>query len=161
MGDPLSVAAGAIGVVSFGIQACRGLLLYYDDCKSFDDTVVSLCQKVAGLVTTLEICEQVLSSPKGTVSRAYTNVLERIDVSRDSVDVLERALDVCQKHPKPQGFRAKFHNFGKQVLFPFRKPHLQKLLSAVSTLQNDFQAALSILQTLGVLLHSRVQFNFI
>ena len=156
MGDPLSVAASVVGVVSFGIQACHGLLSYYNDCKSFDDTVVSLCQKVTGLHTTLEICKKVLESRKGTVSRAYTHVLERINVSRDSVDVLERALDACQKHPKPHGSRANFHNFGKQVLFPFRKPHLQKLVSAVSALQNDFQTALSILQTLGVL-HSRVQ----
>ena len=153
MGDPFSASASALSVVAFGIQLCHGLILYYDDCKSFDDTVASLCRKIAGLRTTFEICEEVLNNQTGTFSRAHTHVLESINVFREKLDRLNTGLDACQKHPKPHGFRANFHNYGQQVLFPFRKPHLQKLESAVSALQNDVHIALEILQRWGSLLH--------
>ena len=159
MADPLSVAASVVGVVSFGLQTCQGLLSYYDDCKSFDDTVRSFCQKVAGLLTTLEICEEALKNHEET--RAYTHVLESINVCRDGLDVLKGALDACQKHPKPHGFRANFHNYRQQALFTFKKSHLQRLESTVSSLQNDFQTTLSVLQTLGALLHLEVQSSLI
>ena len=145
MGDPLSVAASAVGLLSFGIQTCRGLLSYYDDCKSFDDTVVSLCQKVARLLELLEIGEDILKNHKRT--RPYNHVLERINICRDGLDALQGALDACQKHPKPHGFRANFHNYTQQALFTFKKSHLQRLESITSKLQNDFHTALYILQT--------------
>ena len=154
MGDPFSTAAGAISFVSFGIQACQILLSYYDDCKSFSNTVTSLCQKVTELRTTLKICKEVLNRPRETFSTAHTHVLERINVSRDGLDTLKEALGACKKHPKPHGFRANFHNYGQQVLFPFRKPHLQKLESAVSAMQKNVHFGLDILQTLA---HSFIQ----
>ena len=161
MGDPFSAAASALSVVSVGIQICQGLLIYYDDCKSFDDTVASLCRKVAWLRTTFEKCEEILNSRKRTTSRAHAHVLERINVSGHNLDKLKEALYSCQKHPKPQGFRANFHNYRQQVFFPFRKPHLIKLETAVSALQNDVQIALVILQTLGVLLHTGIKFSLL
>lgn len=159
MGDPFSAAASAFSVVSFGIQVCQGLLSYYDDCKSFDDTVVLLCQKISGLLTTLKICEDLLNSC-GTSSRAHTHVVDSIDASRDRLDTLKGALDACQKHPKPHGFRANFRNYRQQAFFPFEKPRLQRLESAASVLQDNFQAVLQTLQTLGVLL-LEIQFSFI
>ncbi|KAL8788612.1 MAG: hypothetical protein Q9195_007207 [Heterodermia aff. obscurata] len=79
MGDPFSVAASAVSVVSLGIQVCQGLLSYYDDFKSFDDTINSLCQKIENLRATFEICEELLNTSGTTVSKAHTNVIKNMD----------------------------------------------------------------------------------
>lgn len=74
MADPFSVAASAISVASLGIQVCQSLLSYCVDYKSYDDTVGSLCRKIEGLRSTLEICEEALQKPGLTTSRASANV---------------------------------------------------------------------------------------
>lgn len=37
----LDVAAGAVGIVSLGIQACQGLLSYYNDWRDYKSEISS------------------------------------------------------------------------------------------------------------------------
>ena len=146
MGDPFSVAASAISVVSLGIQICQGLLSYYGDYKSYDDTIGSLCRKIEGLRSTLEICEEALQKPGLAISKASANVTKSIGACKDSLASLQSMLDSCKKIPKPQRFKASIHNYGQQTLYPFKKPNVLRLKSTVAELQDNVNTALLVLQ---------------
>lgn len=146
MSDPFSVAASAVSIVSLGIQVCQGLLTYYDDYKSYDDTVGSLCRKVESLRSTLEICEEALQKPGLTTSKASVNVTKSIDACKDSLCSLQTTLESCKKVPKPQGLKASIHNYGQQTLYPFKKPYILRLQSTVTNLQDNVHTALLTLQ---------------
>ena len=135
-----------MSVVSLGIQVCQGLLSYYDDCKSFDSTVDSLCQKIANLQATFEICEELLNASGTIISKAQVNVIKNMDACNNDVRSLNKALSLCRKHPKPQQYWERIHGYGQQILFPFRKPHIQSLHSTVQTLQENVHLALQTLQ---------------
>lgn len=147
MGDPFSVAASAISVVSLGIQVCQGLLSYYGDYKSYDDTIGSLCRNVEGLRSTLEICEEALQKPGLTTSKAGANVTKSMGACRDGLASLQNTLDSYKKIPKPQGFKASIHNYGQQTLYPFKKPNVLRLQSTVAELQANVNTALLVLHT--------------
>lgn len=95
MGDPFSVAASAVGVVSLGIQICQGLLSYYDGFKSFDRTIDSTCQKIENLRATFEICRELLNTSGTTISKAHKNVVKNMDACRNDLGLLKNALDSC------------------------------------------------------------------
>ena len=147
MADPFSVAASAVSVVSLGIQVCQGLLTYYGDYKSYDDTVGSLCRKIEGLRSTLQICDEALQKPGLTTSKASANVTDSIGACKDGLDLLQTALDSCKKIPKPQGLKAKIHNYGQQTSYPFKKSNILRLQSIVTDLQDNVQTALLVSQT--------------
>lgn len=147
MADPFSVAASAISVVSLGIQVCQGLLSYYSDYKSYDDTVGSLCTKIEGLQSTLEICEGALQKPGKPISNASANVTKSIGACKDNLSSLQTTLDSCKNISKPQGFRASIHDYGQQTLYPFRKSNILRLQSKVAELQDIVHTALLTLQT--------------
>ncbi|CAD6586907.1 MAG: hypothetical protein ASARMPREDX12_002542 [Alectoria sarmentosa] len=151
MGDPFSVAASAISVVSIGIQICQGLLSYYGDYKSYDDTIGSLCRKLEGLRLTLEICEEALQKPGLAISKASANVTKSIGACKDSLASLQSVLDSCKKIPKPQRFKASIHNYGQQTLYPLKKPNVLRLKGTVAELQDNFDTALLVLQTEGLI----------
>ena len=146
MGDSFSIAASAVSVVSLGIQVCQGLLSYYDDCKSFDSTIDSLCQKIETLRMTFEICEELLITSGTTISKAHTNVIKNMDACKSNLGSLKKALDSCRKHPKPQQSWKRIPGYGQQILFPFRKSHVQRLHSTVLTLQENVHLAILTLQ---------------
>lgn len=54
MGDPISAAGTAVGIISLGIQVCQSLISYYDRWKSFDDDIAQIQGKLDGLKETLE-----------------------------------------------------------------------------------------------------------
>lgn len=146
MADPFSVAASAISVVSLGIQVCQGLLSYYGDYKSYDDTVGSLCRKIEGLRSTLEICEEALQKPGLTTSRASVNVTKSIGICKDGLDSLQTSLDSCKKVPKPQGLKASIHNHRQQALYPLKQSNVLRLQGTVTELQHNVHTALLALQ---------------
>lgn len=147
MAEPFSVAASVVSVVSLGIQVCQGLLSYYDDYKSYDDTIGSLYKKIEGLQSTLELFEEVLQAPGLTPSKASANVTKSIVACKDGLDSLQTILESCKRIPKPQGLKASIHNYGQQALYPFRRSNVLRLQSTVAELQANVQSALLALQT--------------
>lgn len=138
MADPFSVAASAVSVLSLGIQVCQGLLSYYDDYRSYDDSIGSLCIKIEGLQSTLEVCEETLQRSALTTSKAGTNVINKISACKSGLDSLQSALDACKNNPKPQGLKASLNYYGQQTLYPFKKSSIIRLQGVVTALQDKF-----------------------
>lgn len=53
MGDPLSVIASAVGVLSFGLKAIESLYNYYTACRDRDDDLASTTERLGDLLQSL------------------------------------------------------------------------------------------------------------
>lgn len=51
--DPLSISAGAAGLISIGITICNGLLGYYKSYKDAEDNVTRTYNSIEALTKTL------------------------------------------------------------------------------------------------------------
>lgn len=147
MGD-FSAAAGAVGVISLGIQVCQGLVLYCNAWKSHDKDIDDAAEKIGGLRLTLEglqdILPKVASSDPGALPVLQT-VYRHVSSSNDGLDKLHAALIKFQSLGTPIGFRDRLRNFKQQSLFPFRKDILKDLRDTVTDLQANLGSAVQVL----------------
>ncbi|KAL2222433.1 hypothetical protein M432DRAFT_586457 [Thermoascus aurantiacus ATCC 26904] len=60
MTDPLSVTSGAVGIVSFGLSVCQGIISYCGSWKDRDQEISSILNKAGGLRQTLQVLENFL-----------------------------------------------------------------------------------------------------
>ena len=96
MGDPLSVAASAAGIVSLGLQVCSGLLDYYQTWKDQPSDVSQMCQSLKALTKTFELLDGKVRNP--LLDRESANhVTESIVSCAAGVKRLQSKLDKIQK----------------------------------------------------------------
>ena len=90
MSDPLSIAAGAAGLVSLGITVCSGLLDYYGSWKDQHADVSMMCQSLESLSRTFKLLYEKVRHP----------LLDRKSVDRVTESIISCAAGV-------QGLRSK------------------------------------------------------
>lgn len=146
MGDPISVAGSAVGVISIGIQACQGLLSYYHAWRSYNGQVSHVYNKIEGLNATLENLQFSFEKLGYTNTPAAQNVIRSIASCEDGVKALGTTLEKFGSIKVPQGFREKLHSYSLQTMFPFRQDTLQAMKAIVTDLQNNLDSALQVLE---------------
>ena len=62
MGDPLSVAASVVGLISLGIQVTKSLVKYYSLYRLQDSAIDSTTKKLNNLIGIFESFELTLSN---------------------------------------------------------------------------------------------------
>ncbi|EMC97141.1 hypothetical protein BAUCODRAFT_106474 [Baudoinia panamericana UAMH 10762] len=141
----LDVAAGAVGIASFGIQVCQGLLSYYNGWKDYKSDISSAYDAIADLSKTLGLL-------KGSLER------ERLDDERservktclrsceDGLRKLSAKLQELRKHGTPRGVRQKILSEAQRMLYPFRAETLLKLRQDVEGIQERLKLAIQVLQ---------------
>lgn len=145
MGDPISVAGSAVGVISIGIQVCQGLLSYYHAWRSYNGQVSHVYNKIEGLNATLENLQ--LSFEKlGSNTPAAQNVIRNIASCEVGVKALGTTLEKFSSIKVPQGVREKLHSYSLQTMFPFRQDTLKSMKDLVTDLQNNLDSALQVLE---------------
>ena len=80
MGDPLSVAASAAGLVSIGLTVCSGLLDYYSVWKDQPSDVSAMCESLVALNKTFGLLHERVCHPL---------------VDRKSVDLVTESIISC------------------------------------------------------------------
>lgn len=90
MGDPLSVAASAAGLVSLGLTVCSGLLDYYNAWKDQPSDITAMCESLEALGKIFELLDQKVRHP----------LLHRESVERVTESIISCAAGV-------QGLRSK------------------------------------------------------
>ena len=68
MADPVSVAGGAVGVISLAITTCQGVISYYDSWETQDQNVSDAKREIERLQSSLSALEKIL--PKISSSSA-------------------------------------------------------------------------------------------
>jgi uncharacterized Ntn-hydrolase superfamily protein len=138
----MEAAGTAVGVASLGIQACQGLLSYYDAWKSYDSDISSTYDAITDLSKTLILLKITLQQQEDE---------ERVGRVRSCVKDCENALleleekrRSLQKYGQPEGLRQKMRLGVQRSWYPFRKETLEVLKASVSDVQTLLRLAAAV-----------------
>lgn len=153
MADSFSVAASAVGLVSLGLQVCKGLLDYYASWKDKDTIVTSMYNQLEGTTKTFMTLEDCLRG-QDLEPRLATRVEDSILSCREGINSLEKKLSKIRREPNRSSSRLQLRNAAHRALFPFKESTLVKLREVVSDLRDNVTMALDALQLYSLFLTS-------
>ena len=135
----------AVGIASFGIQICQGLLSYYDAWKGYDSDISGAYESITDLSKTLHLL--VGSLQRGTVDNERAERVQTcLQSCVDAIRKLEAERRSLQKHSTPEGAREKVRSALQRSWYPFKKETLGKLKDNVAEIQERLKLALQVLQ---------------
>jgi hypothetical protein len=79
----------AVGIASFGIQACQGLLSYYEAWRSYYQDICDACNKASELKKTLALLNDTLTTPDLEPGRR-TRVAECLTSCQTTLDRFQK-----------------------------------------------------------------------
>lgn len=148
MGDPLSVAGSAVGVISLGLSVCQGLITYYGQYKSFHTDIHDATSHLENLDCILKalmktIRQSELQNASLTTEPARIAAKDTIDKYNQKLKELEELLKKCKDTSVATNLSSKFSK--SRMLYPFRRDTLLALRESVSWLQDNLGNSLSLL----------------
>ena len=99
----MEAAGTAVGVASLGIQACQGLLSYYDAWKSYDSDISSTYDAITDLSKTLILLKTTLQQQED--EERLGRVRSCVKDCEDALLELEEKRRSLQKYGQPEGLR--------------------------------------------------------
>jgi hypothetical protein len=145
----LDVAAGVVGIISFGIQLAQGILQYYGSWKDQDRDVANMCASLDGLSKTLAVLSETFQQHDPPGLSIQKRVVESVDRVNKEMKKLEDELKKVQniESAKP-GVRAAMRRHVRRGLYPFKEETLQKIQNAVSEARSELNTTLQVLHML-------------
>ncbi|KAF4814367.1 hypothetical protein CGCSCA5_v007871 [Colletotrichum siamense] len=143
--DPFSAATGVAGLISLGIEVCKGLNVYCRDYRRKDSEILALSQHAKRLDALLHLIE---SRMKGSfqVDQSLATTFEDCYATCNVCLQDFAALNTKYARPKPpSGFRKQGKAFVRQLQFPFHKDKLDSLRSQMLEFQNALSNCLLLL----------------
>jgi len=141
----MAEAATALGITSFGIQVCQGLLDYYDSWKGRDSDISSARESVAELSATLVLLEESLKREE-LDDRRSQRVDESLQGCWSSLKDLSETCQELRQNDEPVGFRQKARSALERSQYHFRKKALVKARETVNEVRESLKLAVQILQ---------------
>lgn len=130
MGTPFDAAAGAAGLVSIGLTACKGILEYYNKYQSFRSDLAEACTTIGLLEDTLKDIESKLQSNDLTLSRK-DHIGRCVSACKEGILELYITLAKIQKGPP----------LLQKMVYPFKESTMSKGLQRISELQKSLTGA--------------------
>lgn len=126
----MDITGSAVGIASFGIQVCQGVLSYYDAWKSFNSDISSTYDSIDDLNRTL-------ISLRGSLNSNHLDDEKRDRVKRclhsceDSLAKLSKKFQKLRKYGQPEGVRQNAWVELQRAWYPFRASTVAKLREIV------------------------------
>lgn len=141
----MEAVGSAVGIASLGIQACQGLLSYYDDWRDYKPEVTSTYEAIDDLSRSLA---QVLPFLQNLQLEAEKRdiVGKSVRSCEDGLGKLSRKLQKLRTYPIPEGARQRAWAEIQRGWYPLRPGTLLKVLEHVEDTRASVQPALEILQ---------------
>lgn len=144
----MDAASAIVGIVSFGLIACQGLLKYYESCRSSNESIKTMCSNLEDLAEVLAVMDQIIKI------RRADNVLQT-----DTALVVENAMKSCEFPLKKlrkkldkvssnntgTGTADKLTFFGRKLQYPFKESTIIKIKHLVQESRDNLQLALATL----------------
>ncbi|KAJ5185641.1 NACHT nucleoside triphosphatase [Penicillium cf. griseofulvum] len=147
MADPLSIAAGVAGLLSFGIQVTQSLIGFYTAYKDQDSDLAKITENLdslQGIFRALDVAVQDRRSQADA-----QELFQEVEKATQKCDEIIKELDTeCQKFHKHlvAGFKGRILVAGRRAAYPFRKSTLQKLEEDIGEIRENLSFALDVMQ---------------
>jgi hypothetical protein len=144
MADPFSVAGTAVGIISLGIQTCKGIVWYIDTAKDAKEKAERLRREVEQLTDILESLENTvtqagLSSTSSTVT--YAGISACASALEQIKERLGKRSSIGRSH-----IRTRLQTIKERLSYPFKEGELVYWKNALDHVQQHLQTALLALQ---------------
>ena len=143
--DPLSIASASVGILSFGLTICHGLLEYYHSWKDAEGDVAKMYHAIQGLAKTLIIIK--LTVEHKVFNRSIVSQIEEsIGSTAAGIMSLKKKLDKIRISSSQDGWKEKSKVQFRRALFPFKESTLVKLKELSNELRENLSLAINVLQ---------------
>jgi hypothetical protein len=145
MSDPFSVAGSAIGVVSLGITACKGLIWYIDNAKDAKEKTLDVSARLDSLADALERLQHIVGSlqPGSGASATTTAIVGCATAIHNIRSKLGNFTTDQNQHPS---IRSRLRDIKLRLSYPFKQEEITYLRGLLSDVHQELQTALQCLQ---------------
>lgn len=141
----MAEAATALGIASFGITVCQGLLSYYDAWKDYDQDLRSAHESITDLSKTLALLESSLR--EGDLDGERKEQVEKcIQSCKNGLEKLAEKSRELEHFGDPEGFRQKTWSKIQRAQYPLRAKTLVKARETVDSIRERLRLAVQLLQ---------------
>jgi hypothetical protein len=133
-----------VGVISLAIQACQGIVQYYNSVKSSNNDISKMVESTEALVKMLKLLRTILEE-EDSDGDVKEMVEESIKNCASAVGELNIELVKVRK-VKRTTLTEKIHGKGLRLMYPFRESTLLKLQQIVADMRENLMLAVDILQ---------------
>ncbi|PON30014.1 hypothetical protein TGAM01_v201380 [Trichoderma gamsii] len=144
MAEALGVASGVVGIVSFGIELCQGLLEYYNSWKDAESEVTTTYNSLQDLTKILLLVKSTLND-QDLKSEIFVKVHDSIALCEGGIADLSKKLQKIQIFSLRDTVGERLLSQARRALYPFKKSTLIKLQEIVEDLQDRLHFTLTIL----------------
>lgn len=147
MADPLSIASGIAGLLSFSIQVTQTLVDFYSAYKDQDTNLARTSQNLESLHSTFRSLDIAIQDRRSRAD-AQDMFKEVEKATQRCEEIINELQFECQKFDKGSitSFRGRIQNTGRRAAYPFRKSTLQKLEEDIGEIRENLSFALDALQ---------------
>ena len=134
--EALAVASGAAGLVSLGIEVCKGLLSYYQSWRAAETEVIGMYNSIESLAKTLILLQKAIND--GVFDQQMVENAEKSIMStQDGIVSLKKKLDKIKVVGKEGDWTEKTKAPFRRAIYPLKQSVLVKLKEvAISRVQN-------------------------
>lgn len=143
--EALGVASSAAGLISLGITACQGLLVYYRSWKDADETVKNMYESIDSLTRTLMVLERSILNHtlnKDAIQRVHDSALS----CEQGISALNKKLAKIQLPINQASWKERSWARLRGTLYPFKESTLIKLKEHCNELRDNLNLVVSVLQ---------------
>ena len=143
MAEILGIVSGAAGIVSLGIEVCKGLIDYYSSVKDQKTDIATTVSSISSLAASLDLLKDGIEGKKFD-GKIVENVQKSIDSCEDGILALQKKLGKIKEVEKVD-LKSKLHDIGRKAIYPFRESTLVKLREIVDDVRSNLALALDTL----------------
>jgi hypothetical protein len=148
MGDPLSVAASAAGLLSLGIQVSQSLISFYLTYKGQDEDIERITRNLKSLGAIFQSVDEAIKDRTFREDERAL-VVQIDDLIQDCDEIILEMQEECDKFRKSStnGVRAALKAAGRRATYPFRQSTLAKLDEDIKGIRGNLLLALEVLNS--------------
>lgn len=140
MTDPFSIASGAVGIISLGIQLCKKITDYAEAWRGYDEDIESIGLKAESLKGPLKQLRDFVEDTQVTDSSTANDLDEKASQLEWHLKRLEKRLSQA-KPVISDSLKGKLRNKLKKVAYPV---HVQDALKAIENDLDSVQATIQL-----------------
>jgi hypothetical protein len=145
MADPFSVAGTAVGIISLGIQTCKGIVWYIDTAKDAKEKAERLRREVGQLADILESLETTVTQLGLSSTSTSTVTYSGISACASALEQIRGRLGTRSSIGQSR-IKTRVQIIKERLSYPFKEGDLVYWKNALDHVQQHLQTALLALQ---------------